>query len=157
MTKRIFSLAIVVVMLFTIISSMCLSVSAATSKTTYDCKITRVITVKTGKSRSTPYIKFACEGDRWCKGYSKSDAPIMSLKVYDHSTKATSWKRISGNGTYISSTLTLEKNRMYTITVSYIYNRSLNFDYFDIAVGKTWNIGHWYVSSTRNVSSYSIK
>ena len=154
MTKRIFSLTLVVIMLFSMMSSLFISASAATS---YDCKSTRVITVKTGKSSSTPSIKFVCKGDKWAAGYRKSDAPIMSLEIYDHTAKTTSWKRITGAGTSISSTLKLKANRTYTVKVSYLYDKKLNYDYEDVVTGKAWNIGHWYISSTKNISSYKIK
>lgn len=156
-TKRILSMSMVFVMMITMISSMCLTVSAASSKT-YDCDVARTITVKTGSGITKPSIKFTCKADKefGSRGISNY-APKMSLKIYDHKTGTTTWKRITGTGSSISSTLKLEKNRTYTITVSYIFDKSINYNAIRVGGGKAWAEGTWYIASTSKVNSFSIK
>lgn len=147
----------VFVMIITMISSMCLAVSAASSKS-YDCDVARTITVKTGSGITKPSIKFTCKADKefGSRGISNY-APKMSLKIYDHKTGTATWKRITGTGSSISSTLKLEKNRTYTITVSYIFDKSINYNAIRVGGGKAWAEGTWYIASTSKVNSFSIK
>ena len=144
--------------IMTLLSTFAISASAASSKS-YDCDVARVITVKTGSGGLTkPSITFKCKADKefGSRGISNS-APIMSLKIYDHTTKTTTWKRITGWGSSISSKLTLERNRTYTITVSYIYDKSLNYNAIRVGGGKAWAEGTWYIASTNKVNSFSIR
>lgn len=144
--------------IMTLLSTFAVSASAASSKS-YDCDVARVITVKTGSGGLTkPSITFKCKADKEFgdRGISNS-APIMSLKIYDHTTKTTTWKRITGWGSSISSTLKLERNRTYTITVSYIYDKSLNYNAIRVGGGKAWAEGTWYIASTNKVNSFSIR
>lgn len=155
--KRTLSLTIVFVMVLTMIASMSLSVSAASSKA-YDCEVARTITVKTGGGIIKPSIKFTCKADReFGKRGISNCAPKMSLRIYDHKTGTVTWKRITGTGSSISSTLKLERNRTYTITVSYIFDKSINYNAFCVGGGKAWTEGTWYITSTSNVNSFSIK
>jgi hypothetical protein len=157
-TKRLVSLLCVVATLLSMTSIFAVSASAASSKS-YDCDVARVITVKTGSGGLTkPSITFKCKADKefGSRGISSS-APIMSLKIYDHTTKTTTWKRITGWGSSISSTLKLERNRTYTITVSYIYDKSLNYNAMRVGGGKAWAEGTWYIASTNKVNSFSIR
>lgn len=156
-TKRILSLAIVSVMLFTMLASMSLSVSAASSKS-YDCDVARTIIVKTGSGITKPSIRFTCKADReFGKRGISNYAPKMSLRIYDHKTGTVTWKRITGTGSSISSTLKLERNRTYTITVSYIYDKGVNYNAFCVGGGKAWAEGTWWIASTNKITSYSIK
>ena len=157
MTKRILSLGIVLAIIITIVSSMSLTVSAASSRY-YDCDVARTITVKTDNSLTKPSIKFTCKADKefGSRGISNY-APKMSIKVYDHKTGITTWKRITGTGSNISSTLKLERNRTYTITVSYIFEKNLNYNAFRVGGGKAWAEGTWRIASTHKISSFSVR
>ena len=151
---RMISFVMVLVMMFTMISSICCTVSAASA---YDCKITRTITVKTGNGKTTPSIKFTCKPDKELKNIGISAfAPKMSLKIYDHTTGKTTWKRITGYFTTISSTLKLEKNKTYTITVSYLYDAKLNKNSAIVGGGNGWVNGTWCISSTKNITSLTV-
>lgn len=157
-TKRFVSLLCIATLLMSMTSIFAVSASAASSKS-FDCDFTRVITVRTGSGGLTkPSITFKCKADKEFgdRGISNS-APIMSLKIYDHTTKTTTWKRITGWGSSISSKLTLKRNRTYTITVSYIFDKSLNYNAIRVGGGKAWAEGTWYIASTNKVNSFSIR
>lgn len=148
---KILSLSIVVVMLTSMISAFGITASAAS---TYSAMSTKQITVYTSSSWTTPSITFKCNADYY--GGSPY-APKLSLKIYDHSTGKITWARVTGTGRSISSTLRLEKNRKYTVTVSYLYNASVNKNALQAGGGSGWAKGNWYISSTRNIRSYSIR
>ena len=155
---KLISILCILATLFSMTSIFAVSASAASSKS-YDCDVAKVITVKTSSGGLTkPSITFKCKADKEFgnRGISSS-APIMSLKIYDHTTKTTTWKRITGCGSTISSTLKLERNRTYTITVSYIFDKSLNYNAIRVGGGKAWAEGTWYIASTNKVNSFSIR
>ncbi len=159
MKKRILSAALVLVLMFTLLSTLTFSASAASANSTYNCDQTKVLTVKTGTGGLfKPSITFKCKalkefGSRGISNY----APKMSLKIYDHSTGTTSWKRITGTGSSISSTLKLERGRTYTITVSYIFDKSVNYNAIAVATGRTWAEGTWWITSTNRINSLTIR
>lgn len=148
---KILSLSLTIAMLASILALFGIQSSAAT---TYSATTTRQITVYTGKAWSTPSITFKCSADYYG---GSSYAPKLSLRIYNHNTGRTTWARVTGSGRYISSTLRLEKNSRYTITVSYLYDASVNKNALRVGGGKGWAQGSWYVSSTRNVNSYGIR
>lgn len=155
-TKRFISLVAVLIMLISMFSVYSISASAVS---TYDCSKTRTITVTTQSGGiSKPSITFKCKSAKECGSHGISNyAPKMSLKIYDHKTGTTTYKRITGSGSNISSTLKLEKGRSYTITVSYIYNKSINYNAFCVGGGSTWAEGTWWISSTNRISTYKVK
>lgn len=156
MKKRIVALTMIIAILCSLMTVFAVTASAAT---TYDCDNARVITVQTKSGGVTkPSITFKCKADKefGSRGISNY-APKMSLKVYDHKTGKTTWKQITGSGKSISSKLTLEKGRKYTITVSYIFTKSVNYNAICVGGGKTWAEGTWWISSTNRLSSYKVK
>ena len=159
MKKRIVSIALVLVLMMSLASMLAVSVSAASSNSKYNCNQAKILTVKTGTGGLfKPSITFKCKalyeyGSRSISNY----APKMSLKIYDHSTKTTTWKRITGCGGTISSTLTLERGRTYTITVSYIFDKSVNYNAIAVATGRTWAEGNWWIASTNRINSLTIR
>lgn len=159
MKRRIMSIALVLVLMLSLTSMFAVSASAASTNSTYNCDQTKVLTVKTGTGGLfKPSITFKCKalkefGSRGISNY----APKMSLKIYDHSTKTTTWKRITGTGSSISSTLTLERGRTYTVTVSYIFDKSVNYNALAVAIGKTWAEGNWWITSTNRITSLTIR
>ena len=156
-TKRFISFAMVMLVIASMFTTFSISASAASQ---YDCHKARTITVTTKsgtKWNSKPTITFKCKAAKELGDYGISNkAPIMSLKVYDHTTRRTSWYRITGSGATISSKLRLEHGRKYTITVSYIYE-SLNKNAIRVGGGKGWADGNWWISSTSRINSYKIK
>ena len=156
MKKRVLSFAMVLVLVCSIFSVFTVSASAAS---VYDCDKSRTITVQTmSGGLAKPSITFKCKADKeyGSKGISNY-APKMSLKVYDHKTGKTTWKQITGSGSNISSKLTLERGRKYTITVGYIFTKSVNYNAICVGGGKTWAEGTWWISSTSRLSSYKVK
>ena len=149
--SKVLSLTLVIAMLASMLSVFGLQASAAT---TYLATSTKQITVSTGNSWATPSITFKCNADYYM---GSPYAPKLSLKIYNHNTGKTSWARVTGTGRSISSTLKLEKNKTYTVTVSYLYSASVNRNALRAGGGKGWAQGHWYISSTRNLKSYSVR
>ncbi len=130
-----------------------ISASADTGKTKYyNAFTTKVINVVTNKSGS-PYIKFRCLGE------TPNNAPFLSLKIYNHKTKTTTWKWVSGSGTDISSKLKLDKGTKFTITVSYLYDKKENWEKI-LSAGTGykygWVRGNWRISST-SALNYTIQ
>lgn len=145
------SIALAILMIAALFTSFGIQASAASS---YSATRTRRITVYTGSSWTSPSMTFKCTADYYC---GSSKAPKLSLQVYNHNTGRTTWARVTGNGRTISSTLRLEKNTRYTVTVSYLYNASINKNALQAGGGYGWTQGTWSVSSTRNIRSYSIR
>lgn len=142
------------------ISSVCaLSVNAATTgkSKSYNVFTSKVITITTNKSGS-PSMTFKSLGTSSYNG-SGAKAPILSLKVYNHSTKKTEWYRVTGTRIFssVSSTLKLNKNTKYTVTVGYIYDKSINWGAYGIGMYKkaAWFDGTWQITSTANLT-YTI-
>jgi len=149
------SLTLVVAMLTSMLSIFGIQASAAS---TYKCRSTQTITVTTGNGWSTPSMTFKCKAAREYGSDGISNyAPKMSLKIYDHTAKTTKWARVTGSGANISSTLKLSKNRTYTVTVSYLDIASVNKNANRVGGGKGWADGTWWISSTKNIKSYSFK
>ncbi|MBQ8005514.1 MAG: InlB B-repeat-containing protein, partial [Clostridia bacterium] len=73
-----------------------------------------------------------------------------------NTTKETTYARITGTGASISSTLKLEENSSYVVTVSYIYDESINKNALKIGGGNGWADGEWWISSTNNINSYTV-
>lgn len=149
--SKVLSLTLVITMLASMLSVFGIQASAAT---TYSATSTKQITICTGNSWTTPSMTFKCNADYYM---GSPYAPKLSLKIYNHNTGKTSWARVTGSGRSISSTLKLEKNKKYTVTVSYLYNESVNKNTPKVGGGKGWAQGSWYISSTKNLKSYSVK
>lgn len=149
--SKVLSLTLVIAMFASMLSVFGLQASAAT---TYSATSTKQITISTGSSWTTPSMTFKCNADYYM---GSPYAPKLSLKIYNHNTGKTSWARVTGSGRSISSTLKLEKNKKYTVTVSYLYNESVNKNALKAGGGKGWAQGSWYISSTKNLKSYSVK
>lgn len=151
--SKILSITLVLVMLASVFSIFGIQASAAS---TYSAKSTKQIVVRTGSAwwRGTPSIKIRCDADYYM---GNAYAPKLSLKVYNWNTGKTSWATVTGSGRSISSTLRLERNQVYTITVSYIYNASVNRNALQAGGGQRWTDGTWRISSTNNINSYSVR
>lgn len=145
------SLLLVIAVITSALSVFGIQASAAT---TYSAMSTKQITVNTGNAWSTPSLTFKCNADYYT---GNSYAPKLSLKIYNHNTGKTTWARVTGTGRSISSTLRLEKNKRYTVTVSYLYDANVNKNALQAGGGKGWTQGKWYISSTSNLNSYSVR
>ena len=154
--KKIIALVLTVCSLLTVCA---VSASAATKG--YDAFKTRTITIQTNdKALVSHSITFKSAGDNV-----GGKPPILSLEVYNYSTKKTSYYRVTGPrygtlGDTISSTLKLDRNTKYKVTVSYLYDKSLNWGtYPRVGGGKEskWYPGTWYITGTKNLKSYSVK
>lgn len=152
-TKRIISLALVLVTLLSVFSIFTLSTSAkwisAKKNVKYDAyhgmeKYT--FTVKTTGSwwTGSPYITFKSYGLAGMKD------PTMLLRVYDYSTgelKLYSFKGHPWGGNY----LYLKKNRTYDISVCYLDNWDTN-KYWAAGGMYQWTTGDWKISGSNLVN-----
>lgn len=157
-TKRLLSITLIIATLLSMTSIFSLTASAATGKSkTYDVFTPKSITITTDKSGS-PYMTFKSTGTSSYNYGAK--APILSLKVYNHSTKKTEYYSVTGSRIFasVSSKLKLNKNTKYTVTVSYKYNKSLNWGTYGTGMyEKTgWYDGFWQITATKKLS-YTIK
>lgn len=150
-TKRIISLALVLVTLMSILSVFTLSAGAVNPKTHY--------TAKHGMSKYTFTVKTSgkwWQGNASIKFHSAASlqnvgmkAPTMVLSVYDHTSGTTTTKWITGSGDDYYSTLSLKKNRTYTITVSYLNNWSKNSTVW--VANPIWTYGYWEITNSTRV------
>lgn len=153
--SKVLSLTLVLTILASMFSVFGIQASAAS---TYKCMSTKTITITTKNSCFTPSMTFKCKAAKEFGSDGISNyAPKMSLKIYDHTTGKTSWARVTGTGANISSTLKLARNHKYTVTVSYLYDANVNKNALRVGGGKGWADGTWWISSTSNIKSYSIK
>lgn len=157
-TKRFLSITLIIATLLSMTSIFSLTASAATGKSdTYNAFAQKSITITTNKSGS-PYMTFKSTGTSSYQHGAK--APILSLKVYNHSTRKTEYYSVTGSRTFasVSSKLKLNKNTKYTVTVSYKYNKSVNWGKYGTGMyEKTgWYDGTWQISAT-NKLNYTIK
>ncbi len=158
-TKHFMVLSLIMALITLFSTMFCLPASAASGKSkSYSAFTTKVITVTTNK-KGSPSITFKSvrAGDGEQMG---GEAPFLSLKVYNHSTRKTQYYQVKGTRWFdsVTSTLKLNANTKYTITVSYLYNKSLNWGSFVSNLRKQsgWYDGDWQISATKNLS-YSIK
>ncbi len=119
--KRLISMICLATVLLSMLSIFTVSTSAASVKQSYDCDRTVTFTVKTGSK--TPSIKFECDTAPKTFGHRCSRAPVMGITV-SPSVNGKSFYLITGTGKNISSTLKLEKNKTYTIQVSFYVNKA---------------------------------
>lgn len=157
-TKRIISLALVLVTLLSVFSIFTLNASAkwisAKKNVKYDAyhgmeKYT--FTVKTTGSWWTgnPYIEFRSYERK--EGAQKYPAPAMLLRVYDYSTGELKLYRFQGKTWTGSYCLYLKKNRTYDISVCYLDDWNSNST---IAVGtlSQWTKGYWAITGSYRVN-----
>ena len=156
-TKRIISLALVLVTLLSVFSIFTLNASAkwisAKKNVKYDAyhgmeKYT--FTVKTTGSwwQGDAYIKFHSSSDIQGIGMI---APTMVLRVYDYSTNTLTIKYITGKGDDFYSTLYLKKNRTYDISVCYLENKSTNQRAAGTSIPQ-WIDGYWDITGSNRVN-----
>lgn len=174
-SKKLLALTMCIMLLAT--SLFTINVSAATTTKNYNCDNTVTMTVKTGNKSAN--MKFVCNAKKSSitvnraffgkKTYTHtcSKAPKMCIKV----TPAVNGKNyyyLQGKGKSIASTLKLEKNKTYTIQVSY-YKNSCNLCSCDttslnlfhageaVATPRYYANGTWKVSSSKNANITNIK
>lgn len=152
-TKRIISLMLIVVTIISMFSVFTASASAATVKAQkhYVAKLGSSYTFKVETKgywyQGNASIKFHSAAELQNAG---EKAPTMLLTIKDHSTNKTTTKWISGSGDDYYSTLSLAKNRTYTITVSYLKNWSKNAT-IAVGVGQDWAKGYWEITNSTRV------
>lgn len=157
--KSLKKILVSVLILACVVSAFAIPANAATGKSkSFDVFTSKTITITTNNSGS-PSMTFKSTGTSSYNG-SGAKAPILSLKVYNHSTKKTEWLRVTGSRllSSVSSKLKLNKNTKYTVTVGYIYDKSINWGTYGIGMYKkaAWFDGLWQITSTSNLS-YTIK
>ena len=154
-TKRIISLALVLVTLLSVFSIFTLSTSAkwisAKKNVEYDAyhgmeKYT--FTVKTSGEwwQSDASIKFHSAASLQNVGMK---APTMLLRVWDYSTNTLTIKYITGSGDDYYSTLYLKKNRTYDISVCYLNDWSKNSTIWPGS--SIWTDGYWEITGSTRV------
>ena len=175
--KRIVSVFLIVAALLS--TQLTMSVSAATSTKAYNCDKTITMTVKTGNGKDKPSMRLACnaatEKETWGYGFTKKTythkcavAPKMRIKVSPAVNGQNVWY-ISGCGRSIASTLKLDKNKTYTITVSYVKeacNRKCAISTSQMGIfhdgeyvgngNMAYCNGTWYVKSSKNLNISKI-
>lgn len=159
-TKRILSIIAIVAIVVSMLSVFTITASAATGKSNkYNVFTSKTITIKTEKSGS-PYITFESIGNA---SYSYGAKPaILSLKVYNHSTRKTEWLRVTGYRSKVtksvSSKLSLKRNTTYTVTIGYIWDKNINYGKFmkGLTNYTGWYEGQWRIKKTNRLN-YSIK
>ena len=154
-TKRIISLALVLVTLLSVFSIFTLNASAkwisAKKNVKYDAyhgmeKYT--FTVKTTGSWWTgnPYIEFRSYG---AGAY---PAPAILLRVYDHSTGELKLYRFQGKYRWYSDyCLYSKKNRTYDISVCYLDDQDKN-KFWNTGGIYDWTHGYWAIPDSYLVS-----
>lgn len=153
-TKRFISLALVIVTIISMFSIFAISSSAASVKVKkhYTASLGSSYTFKVETKGSwyqgNASIKFHSAADIQNVG---KKAPTMLLAIKDHSTNKTTYKWITGSGDDYYSTLSLAKNRTFTITVSYLKDWSENAT-AAVGVGKDWTCGYWEITGSTRVT-----
>ena len=156
-TRRFAGLSIALVLITLMTTLFAVPVSAATGKSkSYDAFTSKTITITTTKKGA--YMTFKSTGTGSFQYGAK--APILSLKVYNHDTGKTQYYRVTGSRwcDSVSSKLKLNANTTYTVTVGYIYNKSLNWGTYGSGMYRTtgWYDGTWRITATKNLN-YTIK
>ena len=156
-TRRFASLCAVMAVIMLMTSLLCVPASAATGKSkSYSVFTSKTISVTTNKSGA--YMTFKSTGTGSYQ-YG-AEAPILSLKVYNHKTGETRFYRVTGTRwtDSVSSKLKLNANTTYTVTVSYIYDKSINWGTYGSGMYRKtgWYDGTWRITATKNLT-YSIK
>ena len=156
-TKKFAGLSIVLVLITLMTTLFAVPVSAATGKSkSYNAFTSKVITITT--TQSGAYMAFQSTGTGSYQPGAK--APIMSLKVYNHKSRTTQYYRITGTrwSNSVSSKLKLNANTTYTVTVGYIYDKSINWGTYGSGIYRTtgWYNGDWKITATKNLN-YSIR
>lgn len=176
LTKRVLPVLCTFAILVSGFQMFALGASAAAVTSKYDCDRTVTFTVKT-KSSGTPSLKFTCDAAPKSAGHRCSKAPVMAITVSPAVNGKTfflvkdSFDMTPRN---ISSTLKLQKNKTYKITVSYYVNKTNKCTSNDLcyvnAHDLTGNVrygryrdpyvnGTWYIAQAKNctVSSFRYK
>lgn len=152
--KRFISLMMVILTIVSMFSIFTVSSSAAS------VKVNKHYTAQRGSSYTFKVTTSGAwyQGNASIKFHSAASvqnvgatAPTMVLAVKDHSTNKTTYKWITGNGDDYYSTLSLAKNRTFTITVSYLNDYSENSS-IAVAVGKEWAKGYWEITGSTRVT-----
>lgn len=173
--KRVLSLCLILATLFS--GQFATSVSAATTTKKYDCDKTVTLTVKTSNKAAS--MKLVCKaanekktiklpllGTTKTYSHTCSVAPKMIIKVTPK-VDGKQYFYLQGTGRSISSTLRLDKNKTYTVQISYYYNscnlckcsaNDLNLFHAGEAVGspRYYSNGDWQVTSSKNLDITKI-
>lgn len=153
-TKRFISLMLVIFTVISIFSvfTVCSSAASVKAKKHYTAQRGSSYTFKVTTTGTW------CQGNASIKFHSAANlqnvgeiAPTMVLTVKDHSTNKTTYKWITGSGDDYYSTLSLKKNRTFTITVSYLNDWNENAS-IAVGVGKDWAQGYWEITSSTRVT-----
>ena len=153
-TKRFISLMLVVLTVVSMFSIFTVYSSAASVKVKkhYTAKVGSSYTFKVATTGSwyqgNASIKFHSAANMQNVG---EKAPTMVLTIKDHSTNKTTYKWITGSGDDYYSTLSLAKNRTYTITVSYLKDKKENYT-IAVGVGQDWAEGYWEITGSTRVT-----
>lgn len=154
-TKRIISLALVLVTLMSVFSVFTLNTSAKWISAKKNVKYVAyhgmekyTFTVKTTGSWWTgnPYIEF--------RSYENGGrpAPAILLRVYDYSTGELKLYRFQGKYRWYSDfCLYLKKNRTYDISVCYLDNWDTN-KYWAVGGMYQWTDGYWAITGSYRVN-----
>ena len=124
----------------------------------YDAFTTQTFVAQTGKKNGT--ITFYSMKDTTLPG---TKVPVMLLEVTNKTKKTVDYKWVTGNRSgglfgQCSSKLSLEKGCTYSIKVSYLKDKSINwgtFGYDSATMGgkkTTWYPGNWWISDYKNVT-----
>ena len=154
--KRFASLSIVMTVIMLMTTLFAVPAGAATGKSkSYDAFTSKTITITTNKSGA--YMTFQSTGTGSYQ-YG-AEAPILSLKVYNHKTRTTQYYRVTGSRWFesVSSKLKLNANTSYTVTVGDIYDKSINWGTYGTGMYcKTgWYNGTWRITETK-ILNYKI-
>ncbi|MBR6509333.1 MAG: hypothetical protein IKT38_01855 [Clostridia bacterium] len=170
--KRGISFLCIATIMLTMTSILSISASAATAKQKFDCDKTVTFTVKTN-TKGTPSIKFVSDAAPKTLGHRCNKAPLMAISV-SPAINGKNFFLISGTGKNIASTLKLQKNKTYTIKVSYYVNKTNKCSCLDMAYVNIHNLGgsttyrgfngrdiytngFWYISKASNCSVSNIR
>ena len=170
---RIISIVCVLTMLMSLFTVFTISTSAASVTQKFNCDNSVTFTVKT--SSKSPSIKLVCDAAK-ASDHKCSRAPYMAITV-SPSLKGGNFFIIKGCGRNISSTLKLEKNKTYSIKISYYVNginecnnglfgdlcrvshhdMSPNTTYRGLNGRDIYVNGTWYISKVTNCTISNIK
>lgn len=170
---RIISVVCILAMFMSLVTVFSISTSAASVTQKFNCDNSVTFTVKT--TSKSPSIKLVCDAAKE-SNHKCSRAPYMAITV-SPALKDGNFFIIKGCGRNISSTLKLEKNKTYTIKVSYYVNKVNKCDngifgdhcrvfYHDITSSTIYRglnrrdiyvNGNWYISKVTNCTISNIK
>lgn len=120
-TKRFVSVLCALTLLVSGLNLFAVTASAASVTQKYNCDRTVTFTVKTGSKDSS--IKFTSEVAPKVQRHRCSKAPVMAISV-SPSINGKDFFLVKGTGKTISSVLKFEKNRTYTVKISYYVNKT---------------------------------